>query len=73
MIAARRSIVQQLRLELAGSAAPAVALWELVGEPERERAMTLLAALIAKTVAGEAGGDDLASLRGAGAGGGRDD
>jgi hypothetical protein len=72
MIAARRSIVQ-LRLEMAGSSAPAVALWELVGEPERQSAMTLLAALIVQTVAGEAGGDDLASLPGAGAGGGRDD
>jgi len=65
--------VQQLRLELAGSAAPAVALWELVGEPERQRAMTLLAALIAQTIAPEAASDDLASLRGAGTAGGRDD
>jgi hypothetical protein len=73
MIAARRSIVQQLRLEMAGSAAPAVALWELVGEGERQRAMTLLAALIAQTVAPETAGDDLASLRGAGAAGERDD
>lgn len=65
--------MQQLRLELAGSAAPAVALWELVGEPERQRAMTLLAALIAQTIAPEAASDDLASLRGAGTAGGRDD
>jgi hypothetical protein len=71
MIAARRSIVQ-LRLELVGSAAPAVALWELVGEQQRQSAMTLLAALIAQTVAPEAG-DDLASLRGTSAAGGRDD
>ncbi len=43
----------QLRLELAESPAPAVALWELVGEEQRQTAMTLLAALIAQTVAGE--------------------
>ncbi len=52
----------QLRLELAGSPAPAVALWELVGEPERQSAMALLAALIAQTVVGEAAGDELAAL-----------
>ncbi len=62
----------QLRLELAESPAPAVALWELVGEDQRQAAMTLLAALIAQTVAPEAVGDDRASLRGRGAGGGRD-
>jgi hypothetical protein len=50
--AAGGSIVQ-LRLELAESPAPAVALWELVGEQQREAAMVLLAALIARTVAGE--------------------
>ena len=33
--------------------APAVALWELVGEEQRQTAMALLAALIAQTVAGE--------------------
>ena len=43
----------QLRLELAESPAPAVALWELVGEEQRQTAMALLAALIAQTVAGE--------------------
>lgn len=43
----------QLRLELAESPAPAVALWELVGEEQRQTAMTLLAALIARTVVGE--------------------
>jgi len=43
----------QLRLELAESPAPAVALWELVGEQQRRAAMSLLAALIARTVAGE--------------------
>jgi hypothetical protein len=31
-------------------------LWELVGEQQRRAAMTLLAALIAQTVAGEAVG-----------------
>ncbi|MEO9120771.1 MAG: hypothetical protein ABI355_16990 [Solirubrobacteraceae bacterium] len=43
----------QLRLELAESSASAVALWELVGEEQRQTAMVLLAALIAQTVAGE--------------------
>ena len=43
----------QLRLELAESPAPAVALWELVGEEQRQTAMALLAALIAQTIAGE--------------------
>jgi hypothetical protein len=45
--------IVQLRLELAESPAPAAALWELVGEPQRQAAMALLAALIAQTVAGE--------------------
>jgi hypothetical protein len=69
----RRGPIVQLRLELAESPAPAVALWELVGERQRRAAMTLLTALIAQTVAPEAVGDDRASLRGAGAGGARDD
>ena len=47
----------QLRLELAESSAPAVALWELVGEEQRQTAMVLLAALIARTVVGE--GDEV--------------
>ena len=63
----------QLRLELAESPAPAVALWELVGEQQRRSAMTLLAALIAQTIAPEALGDERASLGGAGAPGGRDE
>ena len=46
----------QLRLELAESPAPAVALWELVGEQQRQTAMSLLAALIAQTVAPRSGG-----------------
>ena len=53
----------QLRLELAESPAPAVALWELVGEQQRQTAMTLLAALIAQTVAPEAAGDDRVPVR----------
>ena len=53
--------------------APAVALWELVGEQQRQAAMTLLAALIAQSLVSEAVGDDRASLGGAGAAGGRDD
>jgi hypothetical protein len=52
MIAIRGASVQ-LRLELAESPVPAVALWELVGEEQRRTAMALLAALIAQTVAGE--------------------
>jgi hypothetical protein len=51
MIAARRSIVQ-LRLDLMESPTPAAALWELVGEEQRQTAMVLLAALIAQTLAG---------------------
>jgi hypothetical protein len=70
--AAGGSIVQ-LRLELAESPAAAVALWELVGEQQRQAAMALLAVLIAQTVAPEAVDDDRASLGGAGAVGGRDD
>jgi hypothetical protein len=72
MISARGPIVQ-LRLELAESPAPAAALWELVGEQQREAAMALLAAMIAQTVAPEAVGDDRASLRGTGTAGGRHD
>jgi hypothetical protein len=59
MIGVRGSIVQ-LRLELAESPAPAVALWELVGEEQRQTAMTLLAALIARTVAGEPDVEEMA-------------
>ena len=63
----------QLRLELAESPAPAVALWELVGEQQRRTAMTLLAALIAQTVAPGVVRDELASVGSAGAAGGWDD
>jgi hypothetical protein len=69
----RRGPFVQLRLELAESPAPAVALWELVGEQQRQAAMSLLAALIAQTILPEAVGDDLASVGGAGAAGGRHD
>jgi hypothetical protein len=48
-----RSRVLQLRLDLAECPAPATALWELLGEPERQAAMALLAALIARAVARE--------------------
>ena len=51
----------QLRLELAESPAPAAALWELVGESQRQAAMALLAALIAQTLAGEPTPDGTAS------------
>jgi hypothetical protein len=70
---ALRPMVVQLRLDLAESSAPAVALWELVDEEHRQSASTLLAALIAQTIAPEAVSDDRASLRGAGAAGGGDD
>jgi hypothetical protein len=73
MIRVQGAPIVQLRLELADSPAPAVALWELVGEQQRQAAMALLAALIAQSVGGEAAGDDRASLGGAGARGGRRD
>jgi hypothetical protein len=63
----------QLRLELAESPAPAVALWELVGEQQREAAMVLLAALLAQAIAPGAVSDELASFPGAGPVGGRGD
>ncbi len=43
----------QLRLDLAESPAPAAALWELLGEAQRQTAMALLAALIARSVAAQ--------------------
>jgi hypothetical protein len=46
-------LVVQLRLDLTETPAPAVALWELVGEEQRRAAMALLAALIARSTAGE--------------------
>jgi hypothetical protein len=48
-----RGLIVQLRLELAEIPAPAVAMWELVGEEQRQAAMALLAALIAQTIAGD--------------------
>jgi hypothetical protein len=45
-------LIVQLRLELAESPAPAVALWELVGEQQRQSAIVLLAALLARAVEG---------------------
>ncbi len=68
----RRGLIVQLRLELAESPAPAVALWELVGEQQRQTAMVLLAAMIAQTLAPEAVGDEVASLGSASTAGGRD-
>jgi hypothetical protein len=53
--------IVQLRLELAESPAPAVALWELVGEQQREAAMVLLAALIARAVAADRDEDGTAA------------
>lgn len=43
----------QLRLELAERPAPAVAVWEFVGEEQRQAAILLVAALIAQTIAAE--------------------
>jgi len=60
----------QLRLDLGGSAAPAAALWELVGPEERRAAIALLTALIAQTVAGEGALDERASVGGRGLAGG---
>jgi hypothetical protein len=68
----RRGEIVQLRLELAESPAPAVALWELVGEQQRQAAMSLLTTLIAQTLAPEAASDERVSLGGAGTVG-RDD
>jgi hypothetical protein len=67
-----RGAIVQLRLELAESPAPAVVLWELVGEPQRQVAMSLLAVLIAQTLVPEAASDERVSLGGAGTAG-RDD
>jgi hypothetical protein len=53
MIPPARKPGVQLRLELAESPAPAAALWELVGEEQRQSVMALLAALLARAVAGE--------------------
>ncbi len=50
--------IVQLRLELAESPAPAVALWELVGEQQRQAAMTLLTALIAQAIAEDSDQDE---------------
>lgn len=61
----------QLRLDLAESPAPAAALWELLGEEQRQAAMVLLAALIAQALGGEAAADELAPLGGADEPGGR--
>lgn len=52
MIHPKRASVQLL-LDLAESPAPAAALWELVGEEERQAAMALLAVLIAQTIEGD--------------------
>ena len=65
----------QLRLELAESPAPAAALWELVGEQQRQSAMSLLAAMIAQTIVPEpdaVAGDDRVPGTSAGAAGRQD-
>jgi len=48
----------QLRLDLAESPAPAAALWELLGEEQRQAALAQLATLIAQTVADEETGGE---------------
>jgi hypothetical protein len=53
MMLRTRSRLLQLRLDLAECPAPATTLWELLGEPKRQAAMALLAALIARAVARE--------------------
>lgn len=61
MIAPRRAPRRpnlQLHLDLAESPAPAAALWELLGEEQRQAAMALLAALMAQSVAGEQEGEE---------------
>lgn len=65
----------QLRLDLADGPAPAAALWELLRAEQRQAAVSLLAALIAQTVAGrgEEAVGERASLGGAGVSGGRGD
>ncbi len=67
---ASRSMVQ-LRLDLGGSAAPAAALWELVGSEQRRAAIALLAALIAQSVVGDGVLDERVPLGGAAAAGAR--
>jgi len=67
------SMTMQLRLDVAEFPAPAVVLWELAGAERRRAAVVLVAALIARAVVGEAIVDELVSLGGAGAVGGRDD
>jgi len=57
-MARARGTVLQLRLDLAECPAPATALWELLGEQERQAAMALLAALIARLVISEAPEDE---------------
>jgi hypothetical protein len=60
MIGVSRALwrVMQLRLDLTEGPAPAAALWELVGEPQRDEAMALLAALIAQTLVAQETGDE---------------
>jgi hypothetical protein len=48
----------QLHLDLAESPAPATALWELLGEEQRQEAMALLAAMMAQSVAGGREGEE---------------
>ena len=73
MILSASAMVMQLQLDVAKFPAPAVALWELVGERQQRAAIVQLSALIACAVVGEAVGGELASFPGAGESGGRGD
>jgi len=73
MIPSAKGRMMQLRLDLGESSVAATVLWELVGSEQRQTASALLAALIARTVAPSEADDELASLPGAGAVGGRGD
>jgi hypothetical protein len=73
MILSANGRMMQLRLDLGESSVAATVLWELVGSEQRQTAIALLAALIARTVAPGEADDELASVPGASAVGGRGD
>ena len=73
MIPFANDTMMQLRLDLGESSVAAAVLWELVGSEQRQTAIALLAALIARTVAPAVVDDELASFPGAGGVGGRGD
>ena len=73
MIPSAKGRMMQLRLDLGESSVAATVLWELVGSEQRQTAIALLAALIARTVAPGVVNDELASFLGASAVGGGGD